>query len=918
LIHLRSIASPAHPETSRGPNLWHRLGALRPAGRSSPDSVTEPTRWERWTRLALVLGYVGFVVGGFLFAWQPRVFWTMLLPLLPLSFVLMGFPVWRRICPLAYFGDVGRWSNRGSQRRVPAWLERWFFVITFGLLLAMLVLRLVATNGDGRWLGGLLLALAVAAALTNTVFTGKTWCNFICPVGLVERIYTEPGSLIRNRSNSQCERCTACKKYCPDIDQENGYWQELTSAGRRLATFAFPGLVLAFYTYYWLRHGSWEAYFDGRWTRMPMDSELLLGPGFFFMKGVPAIAAATLTLLVFSAVSYGVFRLVELTLGKFAVDAERQRHLALALAAFTAFVLFYFFAGAPTLRTLPGGTRAVAFITPAVATLFLTKRWRRRREHYIRERGAAKLLRNWPFDDPPPKEPDEVYAWIKAGEHAREKQLAAYASTVREIIADGLVRGGELRFLEEVRKQLGISTREHERVVARLSEEERELFARADGRNLEQRVQLNGYQTALSEALLRHAPEREIVELRQAFGVSQEDHDSILERMRGESGPLRERARSQVELALAMHEDLATLGRGGSAARRFLADLLLQAQDSAVHRAVEFLAVVGDKARIEALRPRIVSDDRETRKAAVELLARECREHEDLVRDLEAPIVARIPEAAEDGGALTELLERHASAADPYLRAAAVWTATKEIGIAAGPIVARALKDPNELVKETAVAGARHILEIAEAGVLAREGKPAARRLQAPEFRPIKGEAADVLAQLWNAIGSGSESRFSKLPTIERMQFLRLVPLFSGLDPEDLYELSLVTEQETVVTPQVLCEEGDTEVDDLFVVVGGRASVVVASKDDSSEEEHELEVLDAGAVIGELSLLDGGPRSATVRPKDGPLQVLRISGWYFRTRLLHRQRVTNPLLVSVTRIIRRLLLRAAGAQPFER
>jgi hypothetical protein len=313
----------------------------------------------------------------------------------------------------------------------------------------------------------------------------------------------------------------------------------------------------------------------------------------------------------------------------------------------------------------------------------------------------------------------------------------------------------------------------------------------------------------------------------------------------------------------------------------------------------------------------MVSDDRATRQAAVELLAAECREHEDLVRDLEGPIVERFPAAAADGGALTELLERHASAADPYLRAAAVWAASKEIGIAAGPIVAMALKDPNELVRETAVAAARHILEIAEADALASEGEPAFRRLQAPEFRPRGGETPYFLAELWEAIGSDPASSFSSLSTIERMQLLRAVPLFSGLDPEDLHELSRVTEQQTVVAPRVLCKEGDTEVDDLFVVVGGRASVVVASRDESGEER-ELEVLDPGAVIGELSLLDGGPRSATVRPKDGPLQVLRISGWYFRTRLLHRQRVTNPLLGSMTRIIRRLLLRAAGAQPFVR
>ena len=108
---------------------------------------------------------------------------------------------------------------------------------------AMLVLRHVATNGDGRWIAGLLIGLAFAAFVTNTAFTGKTWCNFICPVGLVERIYTEPNSLPQV-SNSQCVRCTACKKHCPDIDQENAYWQDVTSPARRIAMVRREAAVL--------------------------------------------------------------------------------------------------------------------------------------------------------------------------------------------------------------------------------------------------------------------------------------------------------------------------------------------------------------------------------------------------------------------------------------------------------------------------------------------------------------------------------------------------------------------------------------------------------------------------------------------------------------------------------------------------
>ena len=145
-----------------------------------------PSTWQRRIRGVLVVGYAAFVVFGLTSDLQPRLFWTVLLPLLPISIVLMGFANWRNICPLAFFGEIGRTLNRGKQRHVPKWLERGFFVVTFSLLLAMLVLRLVATNGDGAWLSGLLVGLAVAALLSNWAFTGKTWCNFICPVGLVE------------------------------------------------------------------------------------------------------------------------------------------------------------------------------------------------------------------------------------------------------------------------------------------------------------------------------------------------------------------------------------------------------------------------------------------------------------------------------------------------------------------------------------------------------------------------------------------------------------------------------------------------------------------------------------------------------------------------------------------------------------
>jgi hypothetical protein len=815
----------------------------------------------RGTRDLLVAGYVAVVALGLVSASQPRIFWTMLLPLLPVGIVLMGFHVWRTICPLAFFGELGRRLNRGSQRSVPAWLERWFFPVTFGILLALLVLRLVATNGDRFWLAGLLVALALAAAVTNAVFTGKTWCNFLCPVGFVERVYTEPRSL-RTTANSQCPTCTACKRHCPDIDQENAYWKDVGGTGRQLAVYAFPGLVLSFYVYYWLRHGDWEAYFDGRWTRRPVDAALVLGSGFFFAPRVPALLAATLTLVAFSLVSCLLFLLLERALVGRSGNAERGRHLGLAIAAFSAFNLFYLFAGAPSLRRLPGGARVVAFVAPLLGTLFLVKRWQRTPEQFIAERGAARLLRHWPFDEPPPKQANEVYGWVQAGRHAREKSVAGYAATVRNMVADGLVGPGELRLLDVVRQQLGISEREHEQVLAGMSEDERQRLELGGG--IETQVQLEGYQVALAELLQRTAPEEEIDELRRSFGVDAGRHATALARARGESGELLSRARRRLERARQLHDDLAVVGATEpTPARLFLCYLLGRARDERLSRLIELLETLGDAPVIRSLRRKLFDPDPAQRAPALKVLALACPAAEGLVHDLE-PLLAGDSRVSAPPAADAEIrtLARLLDESSPYLRAGAAWAAVSLADGALAPALARARDDEHPLVRETA--------------------------LLAGSSSPAEGD--------WPA----------SLSSIETMYFLHAAPFFADLDPGDLHELSQFAIEETFHPPTAICEAGDTRTDALFVVVSGQAAVLGRGSGDGGAAGRPVATLGRGDLIGELSVLDASPRSATVLPEGGPVRVLRIPGPSLRSALLSHPRVAQSLLGLLAGRLRRM------------
>jgi len=781
----------------------------------------------------------------------------MLLPLLVLFIVLVGFHPWRSLCPLAALGDLGRRLG-GTERRVPEWLERGHFVVPLALLATMLLLRLVATNGDGRWLAGLLVALALAAIGVNWAFTGKSWCNFFCPLGVVERIYTDPSSLAPAAS-SQCARCTACKRSCPDIDQENNYWRELGAAGRRAAAYAFPGVVLAFYTYFFLRAGDWEAYFDGRWTRQPVTRELVLGAGFFFAPGIPALAAAALTLLAFAAASWALFRGLDAATRRLVADADRHRHRMLSLAAFAAFSLFYLFAGAPTLRKIPYGTRTFAFLAPAVAVLVLARRWGRSREGYIRDKGAAKLLRNWPFAGEPPADPLEAYAKAQASEQAREQLLAGYAQTLRDVVADGLVDESEMKLLEEIRRQFGIAPREHERVVAKLAEEERQLLASGRVATVEERLQLETYRAALTEALLRGADEGEIESLRRSFAVTVEDHRALVARLRGGGGPLLERARRELAEARERHADRAAIAAAErSESGELLAFLLSRAEEAALGRVVDLFAVIGDAAAIDGLRPALASRDAAVREAAYAGLREAAAAAGDVVDEL-APWCAAAPPAPPapptDDAARVERLARLAVDADPFVRAAAAWS-------------------------------------LAESGAPEAAAALAAARADGD---PVVREAADA--------AGAAAAEFAARPRIARMQALRRIPLFAELDPDDLLDLAELASEAEIAAGAALCVQGRPDSGDLYAVVAGRAAVSVRSADGG---ESELAELGAGEVVGELALLDGSPRSASVRAKGGPLRVLSIPGAAFRDRLLPRGRVARSLLLTLTRRLRDL------------
>jgi len=808
-----------------------------------------------------------------------RVFWTVAVASLPLLLVLAGYHRWRRICPLAWFSQLPARLGFPGERRASAWLQKNYYSLVFVIFFVCLWLRLVATNGNGKALAGFLLLLSFAAFACGAMFTGKTWCNYVCPVSFVEKIYTEPHGL-RPTSNSQCPKCTACKPACPDINQENGYWKEILSQPKKFVYFAFPGLVFAFYFYFYLQSGTWEYYFGGAWTNEPELARLSFLPGhspqtagFYFLPSWPRALAAALTLTVGALLSFALFSLLERLADKRLrqrdeeLDEAGLRHLLFTAASFTAFVTFYTFAGTPTLRLIPGAPHLVQILVVVTATLFLIRRFQRRQRAYAEETLARQILRRWEWADmEPPKDLHEAFLihTIRSRTYANgyARLLEIYKEAVREAVASGFVSRAEVQRLESLRNQLQISQADHEGIMADLDEEERSRISDpALLVSAEKRLQLDAYTRALEgywERVSQAAADPDdafIRTLRQDYGVTQQEHGAVLDAFlrKGQAvAPHVAKAFGVIEGAL---HTIGLLRGASSAAGGFLVDVLSR---RCAHAADGLLLALGwdthGKKDI-SLRDQLLSRDQALRETAVEALGGR------VAPAVAAQLTAARREAARQAATLATLadsLRPHLASADPYVRVAALYLLQERAGADEDTLKAM-VHDEHDVVCETAVCLLMRVHQL--------------------ERREDTGRV-----------------------TVERMMALRTVPLFSSLAPQDLASLARASIERTFPPGQALCREGEPG-DEAFILLAGEVRVL----EGDGAEQRVLGSEQEGGFIEELAVLDSAPRAATVLAGDEGARVLCLKGKAFREVLR-----TNPSVVS--EVIRALSARIRGAR----
>ncbi|MEI6232865.1 MAG: cyclic nucleotide-binding domain-containing protein [Planctomycetota bacterium] len=855
-----------------------RASAVRRSGSIGGSQTTiaiEKQKSEGWVETIRVIALVVFIAIP-IFAWfvqdyAGRVVWTVAVAVLPLFIVLVGYHRWRRICPLAFFSKLPGLLKIGGKRTVPVWLEKYYYVLALFFFIFGLWFRHVAMNGDGQAITVFFVGIALVAFVVGLIYTGKSWCNFICPVSFIEKIYTEPHGL-RETANSQCQKCTACKKFCPDINQENGYWKELESGSKRIAYFTFPGLVYGFYFYYFLQANTWQAYFDGeRWTKTPGMWRTAFSPGtnaatagFYFWPECPRALAAIITLLVCGTVSLVFFSLLRYPIQAFLKrvklqnDLERVRHTQFAIAGFVAFVTFYSFAGVPTLNRIQPAPHLFMIVVVLSAAIFLARRLKRDQRQFAEESLAKNIIKRWEWPEPAPSNLHDAFlihtVRSKASAKASERALEIYKDALREALADGIVTREELHRLQALRDQLQIKNADHSKVMNALDEEARAILSDPSKlMSAEKRLQLDNYQQALEEYLDRaFAPGASadgtlLEQFRESYRVTPEEHQQVIEDLvsgeRGLGARLSE-AVGSIEVAA---QTIVALKSEPTAAHDFLRDILERRRTRAVMTLAKGLML--DEGQHAELTNQLCSDDRATRATAVERLSRAT------VPILAERFLDSHRDIAENEAATTLLSEkilRRTHSADPYERALAIYI-SGATGAADETKLSHVADDQHPVVSNTMIV---------------------------------------VRKKFFGDMFPGDDE--SMLSIVEKMIALRAAPIFSRLAPESLERLAHASNEDIFGPGEVLFKEGD-DGSEVFILVAGDVEVVRGEGADRKVLAREK----AGGFIGELAVLDPAPRSASVVAGSEGSRVLRLDGQAFRDALHQDSSIAEEVLKTL-------------------
>lgn len=179
--------------------------------------------------------------------------WNLAVPVLPATF-LVNTAIWRNVCPLATLSLLpGAYRGRGIDGSV----VRATAIVGILLFLLLVPARRFLFNGDGPALAVAIVTVGGVALAAGFAFQRKAgFCNTICPVHPVERLYGQRPLLpVANMRCVPCINCTSrgCIDRSPSdslrnvlgTDEAHRWW--IASPFGYFAA-GLPGFVVGFYT----------------------------------------------------------------------------------------------------------------------------------------------------------------------------------------------------------------------------------------------------------------------------------------------------------------------------------------------------------------------------------------------------------------------------------------------------------------------------------------------------------------------------------------------------------------------------------------------------------------------------------------------------------------------------------------------
>jgi CRP/FNR family transcriptional regulator, cyclic AMP receptor protein len=123
---------------------------------------------------------------------------------------------------------------------------------------------------------------------------------------------------------------------------------------------------------------------------------------------------------------------------------------------------------------------------------------------------------------------------------------------------------------------------------------------------------------------------------------------------------------------------------------------------------------------------------------------------------------------------------------------------------------------------------------------------------------------------------------------------LRRVPLFAGMDRKELELLAKLIKEQSYSAGATIVKSGAGG-HGLYIIKEGRVSVV--------RDGQTIATLGPGQFFGEISVLDGGPRTADVRA-DADTVCLTLISWEVKPLLMDNASITYKMLLEMVRRIR--------------